>query len=312
MTFIDRTLGAAALAVTLLGSTAAWAASVGPQIAVQLWTTRNSGTPAEQLALIKAAGVNYVETFGNFGGTGAEAKILLDSFGMAAISAHTDLGSLRSDIGAVIARQQAMGNSTIVLPYIAPADRPADEAGWAALGTELGGYAATMAAAGMTFGYHNHDFDLVQFNGRTAVEIMLEAAGPLLKTQVDIGWVAAAGLDPLDYLAAVTGQVISIHAKDVADPADPGPTAGGMAAFGFDFAAVGDGVIDWAAVLPAAGAAGAGWFIIEHDFPPDAFLVVSRSNAYLTAALAPVPVPAALPLLGGGLAALALYRRMRR
>lgn len=308
---MTRSAQAVLVCGALLTGGTATAATMEPPIAVQTWTTRDFGTPAQQLELIKNSGVNYVETFGSLGSDATEVKALLDAAGLQAISAHEGIDRLRNELSDVIARQKTLGNSTIVMPWLPPDQRPTDAAGWAALGTELGAIATQLAAEGMTLGYHNHDFDLVKFGDKTALEILSDAAGPDLKIEVDVGWAAAAGVDPVDLLTKLSGRLFAIHAKDLADTTNPGPTAGGSAAFGFDFAAVGEGTIDWDSVIPAALSGGAEWFIIEHDFPPDAGQVISMGADYLSERLPAVPVPAGFPLLLGGMAAFAMVRRRK-
>ncbi len=39
---------------------------------------------------------------------------------------------------------------------------------------EVSGVAAKMAEMGLTFGYHNHSFELERFGDRTGLEIMVE------------------------------------------------------------------------------------------------------------------------------------------
>jgi sugar phosphate isomerase/epimerase len=101
---------------------------------------------------------------------------------------------------------------------------------------------------GMRLAYHNHDFELVDFDGRTGLELLFAAAGPDLQTELDLAWVARAGLDPAVMLGKFRGHVFAVHAKDNA-PKGQAEDEGG-------FAAVGQGVLDWNAILPAAAAAG--------------------------------------------------------
>lgn len=254
------------------------------KIAAQTWSTRAFGSPEVQIDLIKSAGIGHVETFGSLGEDAQAVRAMLDASGIKAISTHVGLDDLRDEAtrNSAIARQRVLGNSTIVMPWIPPEQRPTDADGWAALGVELNGIAETLKGEGFRLAYHNHDFDLVSYDGRTRLEILLDAAEGAVEVELDVGWVAAAGLDPVELLEKLSGQVILIHAKDLARSDNPGPTAGGQDVFGFNFAAVGDGIIDWDSLVPAAREAGAEWFIIEHDFPPDAAMVLSRGQKLLS------------------------------
>jgi len=159
------------------------------------------------------------------------------------------------------------------VPYLDKKDRPTDAAGWTALGQELGRIAAQANAQGMRLAYHNHDFELADFNGKTGLELLFAAAGPDLKTELDLAWVARAGHDPVVMLGKFRGHVFAVHAKDNA-PTGQAEDEGG-------FAAVGQGVLDWNAILPAAAAAGVQWYIVEHDQPRDPAKVIKTGADYL-------------------------------
>jgi sugar phosphate isomerase/epimerase len=160
-----------------------------------------------------------------------------------------------------------------VVPYLDAKDRPTDAAGWTALGQEMGRIAKQVRAKGMRLAYHNHDFELVDFNGRTGLELLFAAAGPDLQTELDLAWVARAGLDPAVMLATFRGRLFAVHAKDNA-PKGQAEDEGG-------FAAVGQGVLDWKAILPAAAKAGVQWYIVEHDQPRDPAKVIQTGADYL-------------------------------
>lgn len=264
------------LALLLLAALPAFAGdAAGPQlpIAVQMYTLRNAGSLDQQLKIVHDAGVGAVETVGTQNVSAAELKQLLDRYSIKAISSHVQLADLRGDLDGVVAFNRAIGNTTLVVPYLAEKDRPTDAAGWTALGQELGRIAAQVKAQGMQLAYHNHDFELVDFNGKTGLELLFAAAGPDLQTELDLAWVARAGHDPVVMLGRFRGHLFAVHAKDNA-PKGQAEDEGG-------FAAVGQGVLDWNAILPAAAAAGVQWYIVEHDQPHDPAKVITTGADYL-------------------------------
>ena len=264
------------LALLLLAALPAFAGdAAGPQlpIAVQMYTLRNAGSLDQQLKIVHDAGVGAVETVGTQNVSAAELKQLLDRYSIKAISSHVQLADLRGDLDGVVAFNRAIGNTTLVVPYLAEKERPTDAAGWTALGQELGRIAAQVKAQGMQLAYHNHDFELVDFNGKTGLELLFAAAGPDLQTELDLAWVARAGHDPVVMLGRFRGHVFAVHAKDNA-PKGQFEDEGG-------FAAVGQGVLDWNAILPAAAAAGVQWYIVEHDQPHDPAKVIRTGADYL-------------------------------
>lgn len=246
-------------------------------IAVQMYTLRDFGTLEERMAAVEAAGVGAIETVGTQDVTADELNALLGAHGLEVVSSHTQLAALREDLSAVVEFNRAVGNRTITVPFLAEDQRPTDEAGWRALGEELNGFAEELAAEDMRLAYHNHAFEMVTFGGEeTALEIMLDAA-PTVLAQIDVAWVARADLDPADYLGRFDGRVFAIHAKDNAPEGEAEDQRG--------FAALGEGVLNWATILPAAEAAGVEWYIIEHDQPLDAGAVVQTGADFLRAEL---------------------------
>ncbi|UYB53632.1 sugar phosphate isomerase/epimerase [Xanthomonas sp. AM6] len=276
----------ATLALLFLAALPAFARdAAGPQkpIAVQMYTLRNAGSLDQQLKIVHDAGVGAVETVGTQNVSAAELKQLLDRYAIKAISSHVQLADLRKDLDGVVTFNRSIGNTTLVVPYLAEKDRPADAAGWTALGKELGQIAKRLQAKGMRLAYHNHDFELVDFNGKTGLELLFAAAGPELETELDLAWVARAGYDPAAMLGKFKGRMFAVHAKDNA-PKGQAEDEGG-------FAAVGKGVLGWNAILPAAAGAGVRWYIIEHDRPRDPATVIRTGADYLREHL-PANVPA--------------------
>ncbi|MBO9881943.1 sugar phosphate isomerase/epimerase [Xanthomonas sp. D-109] len=275
----------ATLALLLLVALPAFAHDVaGPQapIAVQMYTLRNAGSLDQQLKIVHDAGVGAVETVGTQNVSAVELKQLLDKYSIKAISSHVQLADLRKDLDGAVAFNRSIGNTTLVVPYLDQKERPTDAAGWTALGKELGQLAKRARAKGMRLAYHNHDFELVDFNGKTGLELLFAAAGPDLKTELDLAWVARAGYDPAAMLGKFKGRMFAVHAKDNAPK--------GQAADEGGFAAVGKGVLNWSAILPAAAASGVQWYIIEHDQPRDPATVIKTGAEYLREHL-----PAATP-----------------
>lgn len=264
------------IAVALMGTTAL---AQDPRtaelpIAVQMYTLRDHGTLDEQLAAVQAAGVTAVETVGMQDSTAEDLSALLEKYGIEAISTHAQLADLRADAQAVIDFNKAIGNDIITVPYLSEEERPADAAGWTALGEELAALSETLQAEDMTLAYHNHDFEMAEFEGRTALEIMMEAAGEDVMAELDLAWVARGGLDPVEYLGRFDGRVFAIHAKDNAPEGEAADERG--------FKALGEGTLDWTTILPAAEEAGTQWYILEHDQPIDAAEVVMTGATFLT------------------------------
>ena len=246
-------------------------------ISAQLYTVRNAGTLDEQLAMVAAAGIKYVEPF-RFAGMkeppAAEFKALLDKHGLKVSGMHVNIGALMEETDRIAEYNTAIGNTRLIVPALPASITPKDKAGWQAIGRLFASLAETFKKKGLQVGFHNHAVELEVYDGRTGLEWFAEAAGPDVIFTIDVAWAARGGQDPAALLGRMKGRVWNIHAKDNA------PT--GTAADERGFAILGKGTVEWDKVLPAAKSAGAIFYTLEHDMPKDAALVLKEGNAYLT------------------------------
>lgn len=121
---------------------------------------------------------------------------------------------------------------------------------------------ASMQERGLSLGYHNHNLEFAPNEGSTPWDVLVAETDPaLVKFQFDIGWAVTAGRDPVASLQQLAGRVLSLHVKDVAADNQAGFY------FGLSPTEVGSGTIDWAAVLPAAEAAGTQHYFVEQEPP---------------------------------------------
>ncbi|KXU36638.1 hypothetical protein AXK11_03630 [Cephaloticoccus primus] len=222
-------------------------------VAMHMHWLRDMASEEAQFETVRAAGVRLVEISGRQSLSAEELKALLDKYELRTIGMYVGgldggLNELRNNLDGLVAFNKAIGNRVLVVPSVPREERPDTAQGWIALGRELGQLAERAAAAGMLLAYHNHDFEMVEFGGKTALELLFESAVSALKAEVDVAWVARGGRDPAEMLERLSGRVYSIHAKD------NWPEGEGEAERGF--ADVGSGVLDWAAILPAAARAG--------------------------------------------------------
>jgi sugar phosphate isomerase/epimerase len=70
--------------------------------------------------------------------------------------------------------------------------------------------------AGLQFAYHNHNFEFKpQAGGAIGYDIVLKETDPdLVKFELDCGWMAAAGHDPIAYLTEYPKRYRLLHIKD--------------------------------------------------------------------------------------------------
>ncbi len=99
---------------------------------------------------------------------------------------------------------------------------------------------------------------------------------PAMGLEIDVHWVQRGGLDPVRTLQKYAGRTAMVHLKDYRIGELPetafgllesGDFKGFMAEFKnvVQFAEVGEGNLDFPAIIPAAQAAGARYLLVEQD-----------------------------------------------
>src|SRR5207249_3832739 len=103
----------------------------------------------------------------------------------------------------------------------------------------------------------------------------------LVKMEMDLCWIFAAGQDPLFYFQEYPGRFTMVHVKDLKNK--PSSAAVPTSEVLPDIADVGAGIIDWKSVFQHAGEAGIQHYFVEHDQPASPFDSIQASYKYLQA-----------------------------
>src|SRR5258708_28439670 len=70
---------------------------------------------------------------------------------------------------------------------------------------------------GITFAYHNHDFEFTRVDGVYLFDYLLQLTDhSLVKIKLDVYWAAYAGVNPVSYLKAQADRVALVHLKNIA------------------------------------------------------------------------------------------------
>jgi sugar phosphate isomerase/epimerase len=152
--------------------------------------------------------------------------------------------------------------------------------------------AARLAEAGIGLYYHNHHVEFAKYDGKYILDIIRERA-PLMRFELDVHWIHRGGKDPVTILKDYAGLVDLVHLKDyrigqLPDSAFESLQAGDyqafMAAFQgvVQFAEIGEGNLDFPAIIEQALSSGARYLLIEQDDQygrtPFDCLATSRDN----------------------------------
>lgn len=174
---------------------------------------------------------------------------------------------LLDNIRAMLPEAEPLAYQTIILSAVDPAEMQ-DTAALKRMARIFDEAGRMCAAHGMTFGYHNHDFDFASIDGTTPFDYLLAETNPdNVVFQLDAYWASKAGLNPAELPRKYPDRIVTCHMKDMA--ADQ------------SIADVGAGVIDMPAFTRSAWDFGARSFFVEHDQPADPMLSAKRSFEYL-------------------------------
>lgn len=135
--------------------------------------------------------------------------------------------------------------------------------------------ASQLADEGITLCYHNHHVEFARFDGDYLLDIIREHA-PSMKFEIDVHWVHRGGVDPVTTLRKYTGVADLVHLKDYRiglpskeafEALDRGDMNTWQAAYAdiVQFAEVGEGSLDFPAIIEQAKQSGAKHLLIEQD-----------------------------------------------
>ena len=250
------------------------------QLAAQLFTvrefTRSPADFAASMRKVREIGYRAVQVSQIGDVADDEVKRIADDNGLAICATHSAWDDLLHNLNGVIEQHQLWGCRHVALGGM-PLECRDSEAGFRQFAELAVGVGERLAAAGLTFSYHNHSFEFVKFAGRTGLSLLFEETDPrYFQAELDTYWIQHGGADPVDWIERMAGRMPVVHLKDMAMLPDG---AGGRPQQ--VFAEVGAGNLNWARILPACARAGVEWYAVEQDIcPGDPFesLAISYRN----------------------------------
>jgi len=227
-------------------------------IGLQLYTLRDVTAQDFEGTLRKVAAMGYegVE-FAGYGDIKAEdMRDLLQELNLKAIGSHIGLHLLEGNLDAEIAYLQTIGAKYAVCPWL-PVDARDTEA-WRGHLVKFEEYGKRFRDAGISFAYHNHEFEFeVEIDGQIVFDALYERIDPqYLQVEMDIGWVQYSGVDPLAYIAKYAGRLPLLHLKDF---------RAGEKGQQIDTVELGRGDLPLLPIIDAASKASVEWIIVEQD-----------------------------------------------
>lgn len=234
-------------------------------LAIQLYTIRDavSQNPEKTLEKLAQLGFNQLEIYGYdglfFGRSLNEFKQILNNTGLKVISSHHTTGIVHPGKGSLMTNWeqtvedlQSLGTKYMVCSYLFPEERTVDH--YKKLPDLLENSGTVTQKADIQFAYHNHDFEFDSFDeeGNAYDFILRNTSSDRVKMELDLYWIAKAGLNAVDYFEKYPGRFPLWHIKD-------------MKAGNNDFTEIGNGTIDFRKIFRYKEKAGLKHWFLEQD-----------------------------------------------
>jgi sugar phosphate isomerase/epimerase len=217
-------------------------------------------TPAELAKAyekVRKIGYEAVQPSGHGPIDAKELKHVLDANGLDCCSTHTGFQRFTEQLDELIADHKLWGCRYPAIGSL-PGDMRSAE-GFVKFAKLFDGIGEKLAAAGMLFLYHNHDFEFAKYGGKLGMDLIMDNSNPRhVAMEIDTHWVQSGGGDPAAWIAkcARRGPTPVIHFKDYAVDAAERKRK---------FAEIGEGNLNWPAILDACRAAEVKYVLVEQD-----------------------------------------------
>ena len=275
-----------ASAAALLSSRKILQAAAGPAfkgpLGVELYTVRNIINQDPDKVIARIAEIGYTEAEPGRATLDTLAPVLA-KYKIKPVSCHLEAdlvvgGKPPVTLPQAIDSAKAVGVQHMIFPYLAPAKRGGVEE-MKKFADQMNEAGAKITAAGLQFGYHNHAFEFGGKPGERPIDVFVERFDPkMVRFQLDVFWVSVAGNDPVEWINKLGKRVLSVHLKD------KNPDQGVLYGEGVKketFKEVGNGNLNFPAILKASKAAGVSHYFIEQDQTPDPLDSLAQSYKYL-------------------------------
>lgn len=225
-------------------------------LSIQLYTLRDQTAKDFAGTLMELGKLGYkgveLAGYGNLK-TAAEVRKAADDAGVVISGAHVGPDALLNETSKVLEDQAVLGNHFVICPW-APLDGK-DETTYRDFAAKLEQCGQVVTRSGRTFAYHNHSFEHKPFRkGLDGLDVIFGMTSPsTVKSELDVFWTQHGGHDPVKYIEKLGSRVALLHLKDM----QVGPDR--------KFANVGEGILDFRAIVAAGRKVGVAWYVVEQD-----------------------------------------------
>ena len=185
-------------------------------------------------------------------------KALIDEYGIEIVSVQVKPKDVFKHTDRVVEFCNITGCKRVVISMLPFKCILGSEASFYSFLSSLDSLCDTYAEQGIILAYHHHNWEYIRLsNGKTRMAELLDRTEKL-KIVHDTYWTAKSGISPESQIREFGNRLLGIHLRDLSFKKR------GIDVIGCD-AAIGDGVIDFSAVLMAAREVGCSYLVIEQN-----------------------------------------------
>ena len=184
-----------------------------------------------------------------------DMKKVLDKYDLKVVVTHRAFADFLNNIEGIIDYNKTLGCEICGLGSM-PLEYRNDAEGIEQFVKDVNMVAAKLKEVGLYFGYHNHEFEFVKYDGKSIMDRIIDGTDKeAVRFIVDTYWLQYGGKNPAAFIRRLGERAMAIHFKD----------------FKVDLkrniamAEIGEGNLDWDDIIAACDEAGAKWAIVEQD-----------------------------------------------
>ena len=188
-----------------------------------------------------------------------QVRKVLDDSGIRCFSTHNGAKSFTSEnLPHAIEINQIIGSKFIIMASAGPVQ---GLDGWKKVAETLTTTSEKLKPVGLRTGFHNHKAEFVPIDGKRPMELLAAGTSKDVVLQLDVGAAMEAGADPISWIKANPGRIVSMHCKDWSPDASKGYRV-----------LLGDGAVPWKSLIQTVEKSGGiEYYLVEQegsDLPP--------------------------------------------
>ncbi len=244
---------------------------------LQLYSVRDVLPADPKGVMTKLAQMGYKQFESYQGPTGflwgmepAEMKSFLNGIGVRMVSTHFDFKAA-SDKPDTLQKAIDMANGAGLSYLLCPAvgsQKTWDD--WKRVADSFNRVGEVVRNGGLRFGYHNHDYSFRPMDGKLPQEYLLANTDPMnVMFELDMCWIEAAGQNAVNHLKQYGSRYELCHIKDYKKEADGKVVQQNL----------GQGVMNYKAILKQARKSGMKHFLVEQEQYPESPLASMKYDS---------------------------------